>query len=61
MIDAIIVGKLTKKPVQRTGNSDNCEPLYNMGNAFKRLGIDPDEMPEHLKRHVHSGNVNRAH
>ena len=54
---AVEMGLMPEKP---DGYSDDGEPLYLANDALARLGIDPDEMPEHLKRHIRTGNLNRA-
>ena len=55
---AVEQGLIAEKP---DGYSDDGEPLYNMKALCDRLGVDPDDVPEHLTRGAYRGNVNRAH
>ena len=42
------------------GYSDDGEPLYIFEKQCERLGIDPDDLPEHLTRRAYRGNFNRT-
>ena len=53
---AIELGLMPAKP---DGYSYDGEPMYLMDAACERLGIDPADVPEHLKRYAHTGNFNR--
>jgi hypothetical protein len=55
---AVEMGLMPEKP---DGYRDDGEPLYDMGKQCERLGINPDDVPEHLTRRAYRGNFNRAH
>ena len=55
---AVELGLMPEKP---DGYSDDGEPLYNMEALCDRLGVDPDDVPEHLTRGAYRGNFHRAH
>jgi hypothetical protein len=48
-------------PARPDGYGDEGEPLYNMEAMIERLGIDPDDIPDHLKEQTYHGAVHRAH
>jgi hypothetical protein len=54
---AVELGLMPEKP---DGYSDDGEPLYIFEKQCERLGIDPDDLPEHLTRRAYRGNFNRA-
>ena len=54
---AVQMGLMPEKP---DGYSDDGEPLYNLDAMRERLGVNPDDVPDHILAEAYTGNVHRV-
>ena len=54
---AVQMGLMPDKP---DGYSDDGEPLYRLDAMCERLEINPDEIPEHILKNAHTGQMHRV-
>ncbi len=47
-------------PATPDGYTDDGEPLYFLDKTASRLGISPDDVPEHLRKNSYQGPMHRT-
>ena len=55
-----IVVELGVIPATPDGYTDDGEPLYFLDKTASRLGISPDDVPEHLRKNSYQGPMHRT-